>query len=404
MYRRSSASISYIVRMMHPGERADGLVSFLLCCTLEDVSKALGKVTQNAPTARKLGADLIFGGEVDPDDDRWDWLWKQASVNDLAKLAAIRGGEEGVPEKHRHAILDLAVEAKCLSLLLEIGFFKGLSANTKAVAKHIKLFIDADNMAQLMEADKCGLIHPRRIDEYITRATEVQRPAILAYLLEWKNQNVDVAAESKKAEARDRRLLNANPNSVTELSKLWRYEKLVNDNVTTLCILKYKGKETVVRIPDAIGKAMVTTLGRAESKRWDDGVFGDNRDLEQVTLPQGLKFIYTNAFLRCRKLKAVVFPEGLEIIGERAFGDCESLEEITFPASLKSIGPRAFDYCDLLKRAVFTSGDVLIENQTYWDNPFRGCSNLTIHAPRGSAVHDFAKKLAITFAPLEEAQ
>ncbi len=46
-----------------------------------------------------------------------------------------------------------------------------------------------------------------------------------AWLLEFKNRTADFAAERDRAEKRMMRELNANPNSVTELKKIWGYEK-----------------------------------------------------------------------------------------------------------------------------------------------------------------------------------
>ncbi len=46
-----------------------------------------------------------------------------------------------------------------------------------------------------------------------------------AWLLEFKNRIADFAAERDRAEKRMMRELNANPNSVTELKKIWGYEK-----------------------------------------------------------------------------------------------------------------------------------------------------------------------------------
>ena len=402
-YGRRTVSMSHVARQMQPDDRAGALASFLQYCTPKDVAHALEAIMQNPPSARRLGADLALGGAVEPDDDRWDWLWQRASCIDLQKLDDIREGRAGVPDRHRHAILDLAVQAGRLSVLRDIDFFAGLSANTKAVAKHILNFIKADDLAQLTEAEKCGLIHAKRIDEYIAHAGAHNKPTILAYLLEWKNQNVDVAEERRKAETRARRLLNANPNSVAELSKLWRYDKLDDDNVTTLRILKYKGKDTIVRIPETIGKAAVTTLGLSNYKYRYDGVFYNRTDMEQVTLPQGLRHIGANVFYGCTRLRDIALPEGLQSIGDIAFGGCKALSEITFPASLQSIDRCAFERCSCLKSAVFASGEVRMDGRSAWENPFRDCNNLTVYAPHGSAVHEFATKMNIPFAPLEDA-
>lgn len=47
--------------------------------------------------------------------------------------------------------------------------------------------------------------------------------------------------------------------SVTALRKLWSYEKGEDG---TLTITNYKGKESVVVVPERIGKNIVTAIGR----------------------------------------------------------------------------------------------------------------------------------------------
>ena len=47
-------------------------------------------------------------------------------------------------------------------------------------------------------------------------------------------------------------------------------------------------------------------------------------NLEEVTLPDGLKTIGNAAFMRCRKLEKAVIPETVTTIGNSAFESCES--------------------------------------------------------------------------------
>ena len=72
-------------------------------------------------------------------------------------------------------------------------------------------------------------------------------------------------------------------------------------------------------------------------------------NLEEVTLPDGLKTIGNAAFMRCRKLEKAAIPETVTTIGNSAFESCESLTEIHIPGSVREIGAYAFHFCSLVK-------------------------------------------------------
>lgn len=54
------------------------------------------------------------------------------------------------------------------------------------------------------------------------------------------------------------RELNANPNSVAELKKVWGYEKREDG---TMIITRYKGTNTEIDVPEKIGNSVVTAIG-----------------------------------------------------------------------------------------------------------------------------------------------
>ena len=67
-----------------------------------------------------------------------------------------------------------------------------------------------------------------------------------------------LSAAVKKAEQKMMRELNANPNSVTEMKKIWGYEKRKDG---TLVITRYKGSNTKIEVPEKIGSSIVTEIG-----------------------------------------------------------------------------------------------------------------------------------------------
>lgn len=82
------------------------------------------------------------------------------------------------------------------------------------------------------------------------------------------------------------------------------------------------------------------------------GAFVNNRQLEQLTLPTGLKEIEMMTFAGCCQLREVSIPDGVTKIGEGAFSGCTNLVEVSFPDSLEEIGIMAFLACKSLKRVV----------------------------------------------------
>ena len=77
---------------------------------------------------------------------------------------------------------------------------------------------------------------------------------------------------------------------------------------------------------------------------------------EHVDIPEGVKSIFSLAFLGCTNLKSVTLPESLQTIARHAFSSCESLKNITLPAGVTKIGEGAFEGCTNLKSASIPAG------------------------------------------------
>lgn len=73
------------------------------------------------------------------------------------------------------------------------------------------------------------------------------------------------------------------------------------------------------------------------------GVYEDAwEDLEEYTIPDGVKKIGKYAFGGCHQLKKIQIPDSVTIIQEEAFNDCWVLESLSIPDSVKEIGVWAF--------------------------------------------------------------
>lgn len=233
------------------------------------------------------------------------------------------------------------------------------------------------NQGWITKADK--------IEKLIKLALDNNRTEALSWLLNYKSQTVDIAAEAAKAEAKMNRQLEEDPNSVTAMKRIWTFTKLEDG---TIRIDGYKGSEIDVIVPAMIGKNAVTAIDkyafnpytprlrkeqadarkairsvefRAEIRELPEMLFSNDyvnahtsvnahAALERVVLPACLEVIGEKCFYGCSGLKAIVLPETVKTIAFMAFRECESLKEITIPESVKEIEHRVFFGCKKLKK------------------------------------------------------
>ena len=99
--------------------------------------------------------------------------------------------------------------------------------------------------------------------------------------------------------------------------------------------------------------------------------FGGNEQIEEFTIPNGVKSIIKYDFYDCKSLKSVIIPNSVEIIGESSFSGCSGLTSMIIPNSVTSIGNSAFYNCSGLKSVIIPNSITSIEERT-----FCGCSSL----------------------------
>ena len=112
-----------------------------------------------------------------------------------------------------------------------------------------------------------------------------------------------------------------------------------------------------VEIPAEIGGVPVTSIGfRAfygckdlESVSIPEGVtnmgynaFEGCASLESITIPNGVTDVIDYLFFGCESLRTVAIPDGVEVVGNHAFEGCTSLESVEIPDSVTNIGEDAF--------------------------------------------------------------
>ncbi|MDE7202638.1 MAG: leucine-rich repeat domain-containing protein, partial [Lachnospiraceae bacterium] len=201
---------------------------------------------------------------------------------------------------------------------------------------------------------------PKKRDEMIVYATENNKTESLAWLLEYKNRTTDITVEQEKAEKNMMRELNAAPDSVVSLKKIWSYRK---EEDGTLTITNYKGTALEVTVPERIGKSVVTAIGKAAftgqtymkaedrhrlsvadrfNPRVTDEQIKQHQEITKIVLPETIQSIGAGAFDRMQALREIHLPKGVKEIGFSAFSGCSSLKRITIPDNIEKISESTF--------------------------------------------------------------
>ncbi len=76
------------------------------------------------------------------------------------------------------------------------------------------------------------------------------------------------------------------------------------------------------------------------------------KSLTEIVFPRGLRTTEADICCDCKQLEKVTFQDGVETIGDNAFGGCGKLKSVTLPDSITSIGHDAFNYCSSLTELV----------------------------------------------------
>ncbi len=115
----------------------------------------------------------------------------------------------------------------------------------------------------------------------------------------------------------------------------WKYTENADGTITLNAYTL--GSARKIEIPAELGGKTVTAL---EGQLFTD--ISSSLFLSDVTLPDTIKKIGTNAFRNCTNLSSINFPEGLTEIGAGAFISCNSLKSAPIPDSVTAIGENAF--------------------------------------------------------------
>lgn len=96
------------------------------------------------------------------------------------------------------------------------------------------------------------------------------------------------------------------------------------------------------------------------------------KELENITLGNGLKSIGANAFTDCYKLSSINIPDSVTSIGEQAFSSCKALTSIAIPNNVATIESWTFNYCSNLKSII-----IPVSVTSVGEYAFSSCNALT---------------------------
>lgn len=175
---------------------------------------------------------------------------------------------------------------------------------------------------------------------------------ILAALLDYRERHM--TAQERLQLSQPEELLDWDldwkPKTEAELKKEWKVELLPGN---TLRLVAYKGKDTNVVVPEAIGSRRVTELG-------------------DYALSPAAERISRQQILIREKIRTVSVPEGVTCIGEGAFESCKELLLAELPTTLRVLGRGAFFHCKALCQVALHG-----QLQELLSLTFRGCASLT---------------------------
>lgn len=353
------------------------------------------------------------------------WMQFQAILHYVETDALIRAlrllGREFGDDKIKFTItfyqyVNIINDAEAFKLFL--AHFDQSRMNKTAIMKDI---ISKELTPCLAEAEQNGwLNNPKKRDEMIKYASDNGKTESAAWLLDFKNRTADLAAERIKAEKKMLRELNADPNSLAELRKIWKFE---NREDNTIIIIGYKGDRTEIIVPEKIGNEIVTAIGEyafsPDAKRIREEQRNFRKSITKITLPDTIESIGEFAFFKCKALAEINIPAGLVEISKGML-DCTALEEIVIGGSVRKIGAVAFYSCRGLKTVKVCEGIEEIDSAAFYNcsaletvelprslitiadsdksvYPFWGCRNITVMVHKGSYAESYCERKRINY-------
>ncbi|MGN1340341.1 MAG: leucine-rich repeat domain-containing protein [Oscillospiraceae bacterium] len=145
-------------------------------------------------------------------------------------------------------------------------------------------------------------------------------------------------------------------------------------------------KSVTVVGENAFSGAEIRSIDLRNVRRIEFGAFSGCKEIEEMTLPDGVNYIGERAFAGCKNMTWIDIPDTVTEIGRLAFDECEKMD--TYMSQfVEVIGERAFRNCSSLTELYLPPS---IREIAY--NAFRGCPNVSFKVYRGSYAEQFAQE------------
>lgn len=216
---------------------------------------------------------------------------------------------------------------KIMQLLLE-------KANCKRISK-AKLLLEAvqNNLSSFvgLYLENGFLKNKEQYKELFEIASENCFIDIKNMLLEYNNkhffescnENVDFSMSSKI--------------TVSEMKKIWQYKKKDDGS---LLITGYKGNELYVEIPEKIGKETVSEIGEfafsSHAPKLQAKVKQIRESIKEISIPQSVNCVATNAFVGCYNLKKLLLPNTVKK-GDLWLKELYQLNSVDIPKGIEKV-------------------------------------------------------------------
>lgn len=127
----------------------------------------------------------------------------------------------------------------------------------------------------------------------------------------------------------------------------------------TLVINGYRGRDSVLEIPEEIDGVKVTAI--------DQNAFKNNKSIVSVTISESIKDIYEAAFSGCKKLKTVILSDSLTYIADDVFHNCKKLKEVIAHENTYAFA-WAVEHGYIIPEATFSVWPLVDDGDVTWED------------------------------------
>lgn len=133
---------------------------------------------------------------------------------------------------------------------------------------------------------------------------------------------------------------------------------------------EYDGYEVNYRLKDQCSEKTITIPETYNGKNVvaiSDKAFYGISTVQEIVLPDTIKYIGKQACYGCSSLQSITIPDGVTSIGDYTFYNCSRLTSVSIPDSVASIGSFAFYSCSSLVSITIPEGITSIGNWAFYN-------------------------------------